>query len=84
MLESRARLRPERPAGRGVGVAALGAKAPMWALAVRRGDSRTTHHGGRMYEKPKLECLGTLRELTLAGGANVPGDGVNPYHRYGP
>jgi len=35
-----------------------------------------------MYEKPKLECLGTLRELTLAGGANVPGDAVNPYHRY--
>ncbi len=37
-----------------------------------------------MYERPTLERLGTLRELTLAGGANTPGDGANPYHRYGP
>jgi hypothetical protein len=35
-----------------------------------------------MYETPKLERLGSLRELTLAGGANTPGDGANPYHRY--
>ena len=44
--------------------------------------SGTLHNGGRMYETPKLERLGTLRELTLAGGANTPGDGANPYHRY--
>jgi len=37
-----------------------------------------------MYERPTLERLGTLRELTRAGGANTPGDGANPYHRYGP
>jgi len=37
-----------------------------------------------MYETPKLERLGTVRELTRAGGANTPGDGANPYHRYGP
>ena len=36
-----------------------------------------------MYETPKLERLGTLRELTLAGGDSNPGDGANPYHRYG-
>jgi len=39
---------------------------------------------GWMYERPTLERLGTLRELTRAGGANTPGDGANPYHRYGP
>ena len=36
-----------------------------------------------MYEKPKLEKLGTLRELTLAGGEFACADGANPYHRYG-
>ena len=35
-----------------------------------------------MYEAPKLERLGTFREVTLAGGAFLQGDGVNPYHRY--
>jgi hypothetical protein len=39
---------------------------------------------GSMYETPKLERLGTLRELTRAGGDFTPGDGVNPYHRYSP
>jgi len=37
---------------------------------------------GWMYQAPKLERLGTFREVTLAGGAFVAGDGVNPYHRY--
>lgn len=37
-----------------------------------------------MYEKPKLERMGTLRELTLAGGEFTPGDSANPYHRYAP
>ena len=31
---------------------------------------------------PKLERLGTLRDLTLAGGEFATGDGANPYHRY--
>jgi len=35
-----------------------------------------------MYQAPKLERLGTFREVTLAGGAFEAGDGVNPYHRY--
>ena len=37
-----------------------------------------------IYEKPKLERMGTLRELTLAGGEFTPGDSANPYHRYAP
>ncbi len=37
-----------------------------------------------MYEAPKLERLGTLRELTLGGGDFTPGDGANPFHRYAP
>lgn len=37
-----------------------------------------------MYQAPKLERLGTFREVTLAGGAFNPGDGANPYHRYAP
>ena len=36
----------------------------------------------RMYQAPKLERLGTFREVTLAGGDFNPGDGGNPYHRY--
>jgi hypothetical protein len=35
-----------------------------------------------MYEAPKLERLGTFRDVTLAGGAFLNGDGANPYHRY--
>lgn len=34
-----------------------------------------------MYEKPKVERFGTLRELTLGGGPLIGGDGVDPYHR---
>jgi len=37
---------------------------------------------GSMYEAPKLERLGTLRELTLGGGDFNPGDGANAFHRY--
>lgn len=36
-----------------------------------------------MYEKPKLERLGTFRDITKAGGCVRAADGVNPYHRYG-
>jgi hypothetical protein len=36
------------------------------------------------YEVPRLVRLGTLRELTQAGGDFSPGDGANPYHRYAP
>jgi hypothetical protein len=36
------------------------------------------------YEAPKLERLGRLRDLTLAGGCFAAADGVNPYHRYDP
>ena len=39
---------------------------------------------GWMYQAPKLERLGTFREVTLAGGEFTPGDGGNPYHRYAP
>ncbi len=35
-----------------------------------------------MYESPKLQRWGTLRDLTRAGGDNTPGDAANPYHRY--
>ena len=38
--------------------------------------------GGSMYEAPKLERLGTFREVTLAGGAVLAADGANPFHRY--
>ena len=37
---------------------------------------------GWMYQAPKLERLGTFREVTLAGGAVNAADGSNPYHRY--
>jgi hypothetical protein len=36
----------------------------------------------RMYQAPKLERLGTFRELTLTGGEVACGDGVSPFHRY--
>ena len=35
-----------------------------------------------VYKAPKLERLGTLRDLTQAGGEFATGDGANPYHRY--
>ena len=35
-----------------------------------------------MYEKPTLERLGTLREVTRAGWAVEGGDATNPFHRY--
>jgi hypothetical protein len=35
-----------------------------------------------MYETPRLERLGTFRELTLAGGMVSAGDAANPFHRY--
>jgi len=35
-----------------------------------------------MYEKPTLERLGTVRELTRSGGMVSAGDGANPFHRY--
>jgi hypothetical protein len=35
-----------------------------------------------MYESPKLQKFGTLRELTLGGADPNPADG-NPFHRYG-
>jgi len=49
------------------------------------GKSRKTGRTeGSMYEAPKLERLGTFREVTLAGGNFNPGDGGNPFHRYAP
>lgn len=35
-----------------------------------------------MYQAPKLERLGTLRELTRSGGQFLQADVSNPYHRY--
>jgi hypothetical protein len=37
---------------------------------------------GLMYQAPKLERLGTFREVTLAGGMVSQADATNPYHRY--
>jgi hypothetical protein len=37
-----------------------------------------------MYETPRIERLGTLRELTRGGGDFNPGDGTNAFHRYAP
>jgi hypothetical protein len=36
------------------------------------------------YEAPKLERLGTFRDITLAGGCMAMADAANPYHRYDP
>jgi hypothetical protein len=36
------------------------------------------------YGTPRLVRIGTLRDLTQAGGDFGSGDGVNPYHRYAP
>ena len=33
------------------------------------------------YEKPVVKRFGTLRELTLGGGAQLSGDATNLYHR---
>jgi hypothetical protein len=33
------------------------------------------------YERPAVQRFGSLRELTLGGGAQEPGDATNPYHR---
>jgi hypothetical protein len=34
-----------------------------------------------MYEKPVVQRIGTLREITQGLGPNDPGDGVSQYHR---
>jgi hypothetical protein len=33
------------------------------------------------YEKPAVQRFGSLRELTLGGGAQMQGDATNLYHR---
>lgn len=33
------------------------------------------------YEKPAVQRLGSLRELTLGSGPSTPGDATNLYHR---
>jgi hypothetical protein len=33
------------------------------------------------YEKPAVQRLGSLREVTLGAGPNQPGDATNLYHR---
>ena len=48
------------------------------------GKHENTNHENAKYEAPRLEHLGTLRELTQAGGCTAMADGVNPYHRYDP
>jgi hypothetical protein len=35
-----------------------------------------------MYQAPRLERLGTLRDMTRAGGEFLAADATNPYHRY--
>lgn len=34
------------------------------------------------YQKPTLDRLGTFRDITLAGGQFICGDGASPYSRY--
>ena len=34
------------------------------------------------YQKPAVQRLGSLREVTLGAGQNTPGDATNLYHRY--
>jgi len=33
------------------------------------------------YQKPAVQRFGSLRELTLGGGAQLSGDATNLYHR---
>ncbi len=33
------------------------------------------------YQKPAVQRLGSLREVTLGAGPNQPGDATNLYHR---
>jgi hypothetical protein len=33
------------------------------------------------YQKPAVQRFGSLRELTLGGGAMLAGDATNQYHR---
>ena len=33
------------------------------------------------YQKPTVQRFGSLRELTLGGGAQLSGDATNLYHR---
>ena len=57
--------------------------APTAATAVLcREFPETPLREGWMYQAPRLERLGTFREVTLAGGEFAQGDGTNPYHRY--
>ena len=47
-----------------------------------KGDPIHTIKGDCMtYEKPAVQRFGSLRELTLGGGAQLTGDATNLYHR---
>ena len=35
-----------------------------------------------MYETPRLERFGKLREVTRSGGMTEAADATNPFHRY--
>jgi hypothetical protein len=54
------------------------------AVVLCRGIPETPVKGGFMYQTPKLERLGSFREITQAGGDFTPGDGANAFHRYAP
>jgi hypothetical protein len=41
----------------------------------------TLRRDGMSYEKPSVKRYGSLRELTLGGGAQLSGDATNLYHR---
>ena len=41
----------------------------------------TDRKGVEMYEKPVVQRLGSLRELTLGLGPNLGGDSQSVYHR---
>ena len=66
-----------RPAGRGLAPTAT-------PVVICREFPEKPLLGGFMYQAPKLERLGSFREITLGGGDFNPGDGTNAFHRYSP
>jgi len=58
------------------------AATAMPAVICREFPENHLSREGWMYQAPKLERLGTFREVTLAGGMVSQADATNPYHRY--
>jgi len=45
------------------------------------GEIVPVHTSLETYQKPAVQRFGSLRELTLGGGAQLSGDATNLYHR---